>query len=144
MKKGFSLIELLVVMTIIVIVASISLLGISKYNSIKNDADLNMTESSILGIINYGKQYCREKEKPGFVLFDLQGNEIGFYSQSRRIDGFKLPIEIKIESINTTSNKIDIDKFGITSDAGTILLRDSNNKLFIITINVGAGYAEIK
>lgn len=144
MKKGFSLIELLVVMTIIVIAASISLLSISKYNSIKNGVDLNMTESSILGIINYGKQYCREKEKPGFVLFDLINNDIGFYNQNREIESFKLPKDIKIESINTNSNRIDIDKFGITSDAGTILLRDSKNNLFIITINVGAGYAEIK
>lgn len=144
MKKGFSLIELLVVMSIIAIVASISLLGISKYNNIKNEVDLNMTESSILGIINYGKQYCREKEKPGFVLFDLAENEVGFYNQNRKIDRFKLPSEIKIEGINTNFNRIDIDKYGITSDAGTILLSDSNNKVFSITINVGAGYAEIK
>lgn len=144
MKKGFSLIELLVVMSIIAVVASLSLLGISKYNNIKNEVDLNMTESSILGMINYGKQYCREKEKPGFVLFDIVENEVGFYNQNRRIDGFKLPSEIKIEGINTNFNRIDIDKYGITSDAGTILLRDGNNKIFSITINVGAGYAEIK
>lgn len=144
MKKGFSLIELLVVMSIIAIISSISLLGISKYNNIKNDVDLNMTETSILGIINYGKQYCREKEKPGFILFDLITNEIGFYSQNREIEIFKLPEGIKIEDINTNSNKLDIDKFGITSDAGTILLRDNNNKLYSLTINVGAGYAEIK
>jgi prepilin-type N-terminal cleavage/methylation domain-containing protein len=144
MKKGFSLIELLVVMSIIAIVASISLLGISKYKNLKNDVDLNMTETSILGIINYGKQYCREKEKPGFILFDLITNEIGFYSENREIDVFRLPSDIKIEDINTSSNKLDIDKFGIISDAGTILLRDCNNKLFSLTINVGAGYAEIK
>lgn len=144
MKKGFSLIELLVVMSIIIIVASISLLGISKYYNLKNDVDLNMTESSILAMINFGKQYCREKEKSGFVLFDLEKNEVKFYSANMPIEGFKLPREIKIEGINTTLNRINIDKYGITSDAGTILLSDLNNIKYSITINVGAGYAEIK
>ena len=144
MKKGFSLIELLVIMSIITITASISLLGISKYNNLKNEAYLNMTESSILAVINFGKQYCREKEKPGFVLFDLEKNEVKFYSANRVIDGFKLPGEIKIEGVNTNLNRINIDKYGVTSDAGTILIRDINNKIYSITINVGAGYAEIK
>lgn len=144
MKKGFSLIELLVIITIIIIASCISLLGISKYNQIKNEVDINMTESSILGVINSGKQYCREKEKSGFVLFDLNKNEVWFYSSNRAIDGFKLPDEIKIEGINTNLNRINIDKFGITSDAGTIRIRDINNKIYLITINVGAGYVEIK
>lgn len=144
MKKGFSLIEVLVAIAILFIVASISLIGISKYNDIKNDVDLNMTESSILGIINYGKQYCREKEKSGFVLFDISANEVGFYYQNREIDGFKLPNDIKIDPATTNLNKIDIDKYGFTSNAGTIKLMDRNNKLYPITINVGAGYAEIK
>ncbi|MFL0246713.1 hypothetical protein [Candidatus Clostridium stratigraminis] len=144
MRKGFSLIELLVIITIIIIATSISLLGISKYNQIRNEVDLNMTESSILGVINYGKQYCREKEKPGFVLFDLEKNEVWFYNSNRVIDGFKLPREIKIDGINTNLNRINIDKFGITSDAGTIRISDINNKIYLITINVGAGYVEIK
>lgn len=144
MKKGFSLIELLVIMSIIIIAASISLLGISKYNQIKNEVDLNMTESSILGVINSGKQYCREKKKSGFVLFDLEKNGVWFYSTNRAIDGFMLPDDIKIESINTNLNRINIDKFGITSDAGTIRIRDINNKIYLITINVGAGYVEVK
>lgn len=144
MKKGFSLIEILAAAAVMLIAASISIYGIAEYNNTKNDIDINMTESSILAVINYGKQYCREREKPGFVMFDVAKGEVGFYFQNKEVEGFKLSSNISINSVNTGSSKVEIDKYGVTSDAGTIILKDKNNKLYTITINVGAGYAEIK
>ena len=144
MKKGFSLIELLIVVSIITMFSLASFLNMSNFNRFSNETDMLFSEDMMLALINDGKQYCREKEKSGYILFDVSRNEINFISSSKKIDGFKLPKAITINSINTNQNKVDIDKFGVTSDAGTITLKDKAGKLYTLTISVGTGYAEIK
>lgn len=144
MKKGFTLIEVVMTTALIAVLASFMLMSISKYNSIKNDIDLLMCKNMVISMINDGKQYCRDRKASGYVMFDIEKNEIRFYCGGRRIDKFKFPDAIKIYSINTEFSRININKFGIAGDAGTITIRDKNNDLHEITVNVGVGYAEIK
>ncbi len=144
MKKGFTLLEVIITISILLIIASISLINISNLEKQKNDTDVELCKSMILGIINDAKQYCRENNKSGYILFNSAESKIGFYSSSKKIESFVLPEDVNIYSINTNESKIDIDKFGFTSDAGTIKLRDKRGSLYTITINVGAGYVEIK
>lgn len=138
------MLEILMVVSIIAVLSAASLMTASNYNSMKNDIDLMMCENMILGIINDGKQYCREKQKPGYVLFNLIKNEVSFQCDGKKVDSFMFPEGVKINSINTKLCKIDINKNGVACDAGTITLRDKEGKLHSITINVGVGYAEIK
>jgi prepilin-type N-terminal cleavage/methylation domain-containing protein len=144
MKKGFTLIELLIVMSIITLLSLASFFCMSNYNRFSSETEMLFSEDMMLALINDGKQYCREKEKPGYVLFDVPSNEINFFSSSKKIDGFRLPKGVTIHSINTNQCKVDINKFGVTSDAGTIILKDKVGKLYTMTISVGTGYAEIK
>jgi prepilin-type N-terminal cleavage/methylation domain-containing protein len=144
MKKGFSLIELLIVMSIISLFSLASFFSMSNYNRFSTEIEMLFSEDMMLALINDGKQYCREKEKPGYVLFDVIRNEINFFSSSKKIDGFKLPKGVTIHSVNTNQCKVDINKFGVASDAGTIILEDKAGKLYTMTISVGTGYAEIK
>ncbi|ERI91314.1 prepilin-type cleavage/methylation protein [Clostridiales bacterium oral taxon 876 str. F0540] len=144
MKKGFTLLEVVVTISMLFIIASLSLINISNLQKQKNDTDVELCKSMILGTINDSKQYCRENNKPGYIIFDVSESKIGFYSGNKRIESLKLPGGVSIYSINTDGSRIDIDKFGFTSDAGTIKLRDKRGCLYTITINVGAGYVEIK
>lgn len=144
MKKGFSLIELLIVMSIITLFSLASFFSMSNYNRFSSETEMLFSEDRMLALINDGKQYCREKERPGYVLFDVTRNEINFFCSSKKIDGFKLPKGVTIHSINTNQCKVDINKFGVASDAGTIILKDKAGKLHAMTISVGTGYAEIK
>jgi prepilin-type N-terminal cleavage/methylation domain-containing protein len=144
MKKGFSLLELIVVISIIGTFSLASFLSVSNYYRYSNEMDTLMSEDMIIAMINNGKLYCREKEKPGYVLFDVERNEVNFYSSLKKVDGFKLPKGIRISSTNIIQNKVNINKSGVTSDAGTIMLKDNAGKLYAITISVGTGYAEIK
>jgi prepilin-type N-terminal cleavage/methylation domain-containing protein len=144
MKKGFSIIELLIVISIISIFSLASFFSMSNYNRFSSEVDMLFSEDMMLAVINDGKQYCREKEKPGYVLFDMSRNEVNFFSSSKKIEGFKLPKGVTIHSINTNQYKVDIDKFGVTSDAGTIMLKDKAGRSYTMTISVGTGYAEIK
>jgi type II secretory pathway pseudopilin PulG len=144
MKKGYTLMEVLVSISIIIIFFSFSLIGISKYKDLKNDIDIELCKNEIIGIINYGKQYCRENERIGYVLFDSVSNQVKFFCNNKRIDSFKFPKGVTMYSINTDNATIDIDKTGFTSDAGTIRIRDGKGIIHTITINVGVGYVEIK
>lgn len=144
MKKGFSLIEVLVTASIIIILSSFCLLSYLHYRNMKSDIDAAAYKSEILALINYSKQYCRENKMAGYILFDVVSNQIKFYSGGKKIENIILPKGMIIYSVNTEQSKVDIDKDGFTSDAGTIKIRDSRNNLHTITINVGVGYAEIK
>jgi prepilin-type N-terminal cleavage/methylation domain-containing protein len=144
MKKGFSLIEIVVVASIISILSLASFFSLTNYNRLSSEMDMLMSENMVIALINDGKQYCRENEKSGYVLFDVTRSDINFYSSNKKIDGFRLPKGISINSINTNESRIDIDKYGVTNDAGTIMLKDKSGELHSITISVGTGYAEVK
>jgi prepilin-type N-terminal cleavage/methylation domain-containing protein len=144
MRKGFTLIEVLIAVSITSILMSLLLFNASNYSRIKNEIDVGLCQNTILGMINGAKQFCREKSRPGYILFDLDKNEVDFISDNKKIDRFILPKGVSINSINTQYSRVDINKNGITSDAGTIVLSDNNGKLYQIVINVGTGYAEIK
>lgn len=144
MKKGFTLIEVLAALSIIIILASFTGPIVSDYERLKNDEDIKMCQFMVMSIINNGKHYCREKQKTGYVLFDIVKDEVIFYCDNKRIDSFKFPKGIDLKSINTKLKRIDINKLGITGDAGTISIRDRNNNNYDITINVGVGHVEIK
>lgn len=144
MRKGFTLIEVLIAVSITSILMSLLLFSASNYNRIKNEIDVEISQNTVLGMINSAKQFCREKSKPGYVLFDIDKNEVDFVSDNKKIDCFILPKGMSINSINTQYSRVDINKDGITSDAGTIVLKDNKGRLYPIIINVGTGYAEIK
>lgn len=144
MEKGFSLIELVIVISIISIISVGTYLSVNNYRRYSSDLDMLMSENMVIALINDGKQYCREQEKSGYVLFDVARGEISFFCSSKKVDGLKLPGKIKIHSINTDQCKIDINKFGVASDAGTIILQDNRGTLSTITVAVGTGYAEVK
>lgn len=61
MKKGFTLIEVLVTMSIITLLIPLTNFFISNYKKLQNDNDIKMCQIMIVSIINNSKQYCREK-----------------------------------------------------------------------------------
>jgi prepilin-type N-terminal cleavage/methylation domain-containing protein len=144
MKKGFSLIEVVICMSIIIILTASGLASFTSYRLLANETELMACEDAVISIINNGKQYCRDKEEPGSVLFDTANGNVSFMSLGKTIDSFTFPKGIDLYFINTSGGRVDIDRFGITGDAGTITIRDRYQEFHDITINVGAGYAEIK
>lgn len=144
MKKGFTLIEIIISIAIILTVTAFGLIKGADYNKTKNKLDVSLCKSMILALINDGKEYCRRMDSGGYLYFDLSLQTVNFYCQGRKVDRFYIPKGVRIYSINSSYNKINIDRNGFTADACTITLKDNNNLLNTITICVGTGYAKIQ
>lgn len=142
--KGFSLVELLLTISIISIVVCGGTSVVGSFKAYNNSINVDLCSSSLLSMINSSKLYCRSKESPGYLLFDLRNNNIKFFCQGVRVDLFEFPEGFELYSINSADRKIRFDNQGITGDACTIQYKDSKNKLHTLTISVGTAYAEIK
>jgi prepilin-type N-terminal cleavage/methylation domain-containing protein len=144
-KRGFTLIELIITMSVMAVIGSEMAFGVTSYYKAVNKYNVQFAENSILGIISNAKQYCREKNKSGYILFNTINNDISFNSEGVRKDYYKMPGKIKLDSISTRNNMIEINNKGIIGgDACTITIEDSYSKHYNITICVGTFYVEIK
>jgi len=144
MKKGFTLIELVVTAAIIIMVAAYGLIKIMDYSKTKENFDMSLSKSMILALINDGKEYCRSRDSAGFIFFNIASQSIEFYCNGRRIDMFNMPKGAKLYNVNCNLNMVNIDRSGFTADACTITLKDNNSNISTLTICVGTGYAEIR
>ncbi|MCY6370333.1 prepilin-type N-terminal cleavage/methylation domain-containing protein [Clostridium ganghwense] len=143
-KKGTTLIEVVIVLSIISILSGISITNCyGIYNSTLNSFNVDICNNSILHIINDSKQYCKGKNKTGYLVFDSRS--ITFHC-GLTVKSYEMPKEFKLESINTSSGKqlIYIDNLGNTSDACTITYKDRKGKNHFITLRVGTNYVQIK
>lgn len=143
-RRGFTLIELILTLCIVSIISSIAAHNVTSYFKTKNKYEVNFAENCILGIISNGKQYCREKNCNGYLMFSVINNDITFYTNGVIKDYFKMPGKIKLVSINTHNDVIEINNKGITGDACSITIRDNYGEPHYITMCVGTAYVEIQ
>ncbi len=68
-KKGFTLIEIMIFMSLCIIVFTVSFTKISGYNKIKNNIAVDETGVSLVNFINNSRERCREeKSRVIFIL----------------------------------------------------------------------------
>ena len=144
LKKGFSLIELLVSIALLLMVATFININIKGYLNIMNDIDYILCDEAIVSFINNGKQYCREKEVMGRIYFPSNNDSLILYSGSKRIDIYNLPKNFKFTKVGVRNREININSKGITGDAGTLNYIDRKGKIHEITISVGTAHVQIK
>lgn len=145
-RKGYTLIEIIVVVCIISILFMIFANGIKAYNVLKNDMLVDQCNNSIMTFINNCKLYCYNNEVSGYILGDCANNKFNFYTAGTRQRVVKLPEGCKLHSINVASGTqiLRMDSNGFTWDACTITYLDLYNVEHKITISVGTAYVEIK
>lgn len=143
-KKGFTLIELIIVISIISIVSCYTLVKISFFNSKIDSIDVDKCNNAIMMFINNAKLYCREKETSGTIYFYPGKDKADFNVQCRNVEHLTLPSKFYIYDVNSAYSKINIDSKGFVSDACTISFRDRSDKLHEISIFVGTGFVQIK
>jgi len=143
-KKGFTIVELMVTLSIMCIFLSYSLMSIKGYTQLSNDIDVNYSENKIVNFINTSRQYCKLNDTSGHIYFMSDLNEIWFLSNAQHAKRFHLPQGFTLNILNLSTGYITIDQRGFTANACTIKFSDRKDKIHSITICVGTAYVEIE
>lgn len=143
-QKGFSLIELLAVLSIFSILLGIALVNFTQYNKNLMNMDVDIYKNSLLSFINSAKQYCREKNKEGTITIDLYRSEMEFRVEGEKIDELITPSRVKLYDTTAAQSKLQIEADGMTASACSIWFKDEKGGLYKISIYVGTAYVEIK
>lgn len=145
-NKGFTLIEILVCITIISIITSITLIQVKNYKALKNDIEVKNFNCEMISFINAVRGECILKESFGQISFQKGSNEVKAYEGINLKSRLELPsgFTIKENNVVTSDNLIYVDSNGMISTPCTLKYSDRNGNKHTITIGVGTAYAEIK
>ncbi|OPJ63219.1 prepilin-type N-terminal cleavage/methylation domain-containing protein [Clostridium oryzae] len=150
-KKGYTLVELLIAMSIISIISMLFIGSIETYKKYNNKVLVDYCNSSIVMFINDAKQFSKAHNCTSYIMFSMSKQSIelkrkGVKPELELIKKFYLPKGFKFNSIKLKSSNrfIMVDHDGNTSDAGTISYEDMEKDIKKISICVGSFSVDIK
>lgn len=137
-RKGYTLIELIIVIAILAIITSIVSLNVSKFRKTINKIQIESAINEARSILSFGKSYCRKNKVTGMIIININTNNFSFLVNEK---GYEIKREIKsIYNLEINSNfprgYINIDKDGYIKSSGTI---GFNSNSYIGTIKIGVG-----
>ncbi|WP_291579651.1 hypothetical protein [Clostridium sp. UBA6640] len=142
MKKGFLLIEFILVIGIISIILSIGMVSFKFLNKYENQISVEHYSNEVVNFINYNRSYSRKNYHDVIIYVDRIRNEISSFHNTKLVSKLKLPENIKISYFNRDS--IKINKFGYSGSSFTLKLIDNSGDISEITMVVGTNYVSIK
>jgi len=143
-KSGFTLIECVICIGILLFIASFSITGILKLNSsIINNVSVDYYNNYILNVFSNSTKYCKEKNRSGYLLFEDNGT-IKFFCNNIKVEAFEIPNGFKFLNTETFNKTIEINNLGALTKACTIKFMDLKGEINSITIRVGTEYVQIK
>lgn len=145
-EAGYTLVEAICAVSIVIIAASLGITAVKSYNGLKNQIESKYVNNQILNFVNNSRDYCKSANIEGRIFADASSNRLIFYKcMDKYIDEFYFPKGFKLYPINNSHGEIRIDYDGMISDSCTIeytnLKKGPSHK---ITICVGTFNAKIK
>lgn len=138
-KKGFTLLELIITLNILVLFTTITYTSVKAYNNRKINTKINNYTYEIKSLLSYGKSYCRRYKALGNLYIDLNKNIFKF-EVTERNKGIKKVIYLDEDFsllYNYTGSSIEISKEGYIKDACKIRL--TYKKKVVREIKIGVG-----
>lgn len=143
-KKGFTLIEVIVVISIMTILFGYSLLNLRSLDRIENNVDVQLFGNTLVDFIINSKKYCRDNNLNGYIYFVTSKGTAQLCCGTNVISSVKLPENFTELSVNRTGGKITIDNKGFSKDACTIKFKDRKGGIHYLTMCVGTSNVEFK
>ena len=158
MRKGYTLIELVVYFSLICIISSIAIFSISYIRDLNNNISKDAVKTEIVEFIEDCRRRCKLNECFGEILIDETRNRFVYKEGRKVLDKLLLEDQCSIEYftiirsedigeggnlISPTEKFIRIDSSG-KMDAGSIFFSDKNNKGFSLVITVDTNRVRIK
>lgn len=135
MKKGYTLIEVIITLSIIAILTSMISLGANYYrkttDKMKNEAIL----AELKSFLSFAKSYCREKNNPGEIHIDQDGKYLTFNVLRKQIKSINFYDDYIIGG-NFNSQIIDINSNGFITKFGTLTMYKNREVIGVTTIAV--------
>lgn len=144
MKRGFTLIELMVTMALISIITATSLICLKGFKELKEKTDMDHAVNSVVEFINAAKSFSRNNNCSTNINISGNKDELELYSNIEKIKFCKLPRGIKITRVTSDGDDIKINNVGKAINACTLTLNNDGSLTREITIKVGTGYVSEK
>ena len=138
-RKGFTLIELIITLSILLLFTTITSISIKAYNNRKIDIKINNYAYEIKTLLSYSKSYCRKYKANGSLFINIKENSFKFFvlEKNNYIEKF-IYLEDKFSlASNYKGNSFSISKEGYIKEAGTISLIYNGKVVKEIKIGVG-------
>lgn len=137
MKKGYTLIEIIITLSIIAILTSIISLGSNYYkktaDKIKNQAILTEVKT----FLSFAKSYCREKSQSGEIFIDENGKYVKFICFTKEVKSINFYDDFTIGS--NLKNQITINEEGFITKFDTISIYREGEYIGKLTMAVAVG-----
>ncbi|WP_315080420.1 prepilin-type N-terminal cleavage/methylation domain-containing protein [uncultured Clostridium sp.] len=134
-KKGFTLIEVIASLSIIIIIFSLTLSIKDIHSTISNDIESKSALYDVENLLSYSKAYCKKNKKNGEIQIDNIRNRILFGENAKKtVKQVVLPEEIKIIGKNDC---IQVRSDGHIKQGKTIVFQDNKNNIYKVTIATG-------
>ena len=135
MKKGFTLVELIISLSILLLITTISTLGFRGFSSIKSSLKVKEFIYEINDGITYGRLYCIDNNLRGkFVIVESEGNSyLRLENASGVINEVKLESALTIDRNENATFSINIESDG-KLESKTLYLRDKDNNKYKLSI----------
>lgn len=141
-SKGFTLIELMLVFTIISILLSYSFINLTGVNTLQNDIEAETFGNVMVNFINNSRQYCRDKNVDGCIYFDEDRKDLTLNCGLEEIRKLRLPDKFSLV-IGKQVKKIGINNKGAIEGA-TIIFVDKRGAKHRVTVGVASDYVDFK
>ncbi|MGL5085498.1 MAG: type II secretion system protein [Clostridium sp.] len=142
-KKGYTLIELIAVMSILAILLGSGFTIVSVMRQLKEDAEFQCVVGEISSILSYGKSYCRKYRTDGEITIDTYANKITFRNTKLIIKSVKLPDKVVVAVRGVNSTIINVNEEGYLKKACNIEVTYGKRQK-VITIAVGVDKVTVK
>ncbi|MCM3111446.1 competence type IV pilus minor pilin ComGD [Lederbergia lenta] len=134
-EQGFTILELLIVLTILMVILSFSVLSLGNFaETMQKRLFITQLQSDLY----YAHAYAIHQKEPILVNFSITENkyQATVISNNKLLFQRKLPISIYLQQSNLT--KFTITRDGTVSNFGTILFRVHNESIKL-TFYIGRG-----